>query len=126
MRTACHHLLVIVCSLLLAAPFGWCCFVPAFAQAEETAPVRCPHCPQHDEPRPAAPDESPSPAEPMNCPCLEKQATARDGSEKFQPNLVTLAVPVALDVPAVAREVPTSSAFSSSQSLHLLHCVWLC
>jgi hypothetical protein len=130
MRTVCHHLLVYVCGALLVAPFGWCCILPAALQAAqaksaEEAP-RCPHCPAPE--APADENEAPAPAEPMQCPCVERQAPAPTAADEYHPDLFTLSAPVVLDLPALQADdrPPTFGQFDPSQTRHVLHCVWLC
>ena len=130
MRTVCHHLLVYVCGALLAVPFGWCCILPAALQAAqvesaEEAP-RCPHCPAPE--APSDENEAPAPTEPMQCPCVERQAPAPTAGDDYHPDLVTFSGPVVLDLPALCpHDRPTTCGhLDSSQTLHVLHCVWLC
>lgn len=124
-------MLVAVSSLLLAAPFGWCCYVPAMVRAatnvrtDDEAP-RCPHCPAPS--RDPSADETPAPAEPMQCPCLEKQAPTQPAAEKFQPGSVVLAgfTPVAVPTFTASLTAVPVPTIDSSPPLHLTNCVWLC
>ncbi len=119
--------LVLVCSLPLALPAGWCCMVSGPAAHAGTVPAAagCPRC------QPSAPAERPSvPAKKNACPCYDRQTTLPAASPVDMPDagLVALLPPVVVAPTDLARSVQTSARTHDppARARHVLYSVWLC
>ena len=128
MQRLCQRVWLAYLALVLIAPGGWCCFLAPAAPAETEPVSHCPHCPP-PEPADSPDDDAPrEPNGPMNCPCLDRQATAPVAADELKPVLHFAPLSGMVDVPAPASDTmpPARPALASSPPLHLLHCLWLC
>jgi hypothetical protein len=130
---------VLTCSLLLALPPGFCCFVGARdccspKQQTKEIPAQPLHgncC--HEETPSQAPAKSPSlpkPSQPGKTICCQEVPADRPAVERHLPDLTaTVAALVPVAGPTVLGFVTEAAgqgfAFDSAP-LHVLHCVWLC
>jgi hypothetical protein len=130
--------LVAVCSLLVACPPAWCCYVLPLAccsqkadKPAESDKPKCSHCcPDKSAAKPAKPAKTPQPTgKGPQCCCDRQPATPPDGTVQVPG---PMAADIVADVPAVAAAVSAvgwSSDFPVAvlpSALHVLHCVWLC
>lgn len=111
------RILVLVCSLPLALPQGWCCML---ARPTPTASKCCCPC------GPASADPTPL----RHCPCAERNATLPGQAvEKLTMDVEAAPVaPVVLAVansPAAVDQAPVPHP-GPRRSLHVLHCRWHC
>ena len=129
--------LVFACSLTLALPQGWCCLfaMQSTAKASGSAtpsPFDCCPCsaPQAANSRPDGTPSEKSPVPIKNCPCTERNTTlTTSGIEKidFDLGLVgTLPVSDFVNQDVGILESVARSVYLPPQSLHVLHCLWLC
>jgi hypothetical protein len=123
--------LILVCSLPLVLPRGWCCIFAGPVKVARTtaAPPRlgcccCSGWPLASEPR------QPDPPRPVkHCPCSDRDTTLPYGPEKGDPDLLPSGSVIgpALSVGAVAALVETVPALPFlPPPLHVLNCLWLC
>jgi hypothetical protein len=84
--------------VLLIAPPGWCCHIPAQAKAEQAAPKSC--CQRHDK----APREAPAPQALCQC-CQERGDTT---------------------IQARVLDAPSLWLLPDGPPLQALLCVWRC
>jgi hypothetical protein len=121
--------LVLVSSLFLVLPSGWCCWIDlAFAAPGEHAKRSC--CAHK---LPASPaDGTPEPTRRDNCPCDQRQSTLLAKAHVDAPDLsspvLTALIPAQCHlihgrIVDFVRDVPIVSA---QPPLHLVHCLWLC
>lgn len=129
--------LVFACSLTLALPQGWCCLLAMQNTAKVAGSVTpsssdcCPcSAPQPDNSKPDGSPSEKSPAPFKNCPCTERNTTLISGGiEKIEFDLGFVAIlPVAdlVNQEVGALESVARSVYLPPQSLHVLHCLWLC
>jgi hypothetical protein len=120
--------LVLLSSLVLVPPPGWCCLVarPAPESRQTKTCCGCPHC-QRSEAQTSRSEQPP--AESSKCPCFDRHTTLSDASRPLATDatvVTTLVVPAALP-PGAGLVCPDRAvAPLASSSLHLIHCVWLC
>jgi hypothetical protein len=120
------HRLVLVCSLPLLLPGGWCCLLGAapLRPARQTAPqaAACPCCRPTGEPAPATPL-------PQQCPCAGRTTTPPPAAQPVSPDFSLATVLPASVLPCrLARGIrpaPTRPP-ATGPALHLRLCVWLC
>lgn len=122
-----QRVLVVLCSLLLVAPQGWCCFAPPAAPAADEAAQEAPAhtcCSQKMAPA-KAPCKEENPRQPFKC-CCADEAQVPAGPEKLAFDLAP--APAALI--GAEPEAPTCPEFAAPaplcRPLQLLKCVWLC
>lgn len=129
--------LVFACSLTLALPQGWCCLfaMQSTAKASGSAtpsPFDCCPCsaPQPDNSKPDGTPSEKSPVPVKNCPCNERNTTlTSSGIEKSDFDLgfvEILAVADFANQEVGVLERVARSVYLPPQSLHVLHCLWLC
>jgi hypothetical protein len=123
--------LVLACSLLLAAPQGWCClFAVAPARAETpTAPGNpdgnCPCCPTNNQGQ--NPTNTPDTPTTSACPCDQRQTTLPAPTSLEQGQTVSFLRPPDAAPPSITRlERACFTIPPPSPRLHVLECVWLC
>lgn len=135
MMSMCVRSLVLVCSLTLALPPGWCCmFAP---QTITTTAVRpdsccctCPASTAKGQPK-SEPAKSPSAPLPKHCPCTDRQTilSASATAEQADVAVAILAILPVFDIwpleAGIVRRVD-SDAHPPPVRLHVLHCQWLC
>lgn len=137
MRNTFLRTLVFACSLTLALPQGWCCLLAMQNAAKgsgSVTPSSSDCCPcSAPQPENSKPDGTPSEKSPVpikNCPCTERNTTLITGGiEKIEFDLGFVAIlPVAdfVNQEVGARENVARSVYLPPQSLHVLHCLWLC
>lgn len=129
--------LVLVCSLLLAMPQGWCCILASYMpKATGTAATGskgftgCCPCQPHQ----PGPSDTPAPAEkpsaPTNtiCPCADRHATLPDAPsvEQVDAGFVLFLPPLSLVAPGIGHRAAVAGRDVPRRPLHVLHCVWLC
>lgn len=131
--------LVLVCSLLLAMPQGWCCILASYmpkatgtaASGTKSLAGCCPCQPLQSDP-----SDTPTPAEkpsaPTNtiCPCADRHATLPDAPsvEQVDAGFVLFLPPLSLVAPGIEHRAAVAGADlpPPTPPLHVLHCVWLC
>ena len=136
MKSYVLHLLVHLVSVIVAMPYGWCCWLPTVAAQEPSAEVSaCCCCPEPAKPA-HAPRQTPTEGEETpqapSC-CCEPQAFAivEAKGAAIEPRAVLAQLPHTL-LPGVAdatdNAAPVSLPFlpPAEPSLHILHCIWLC
>lgn len=127
--------LVLVCSLTLALPPGWCCMLAA--QVTPTTTTRpgscCCTCPAPGEKGQPKSDPAKSPTAPLpkHCPCTDRQTvlTAGVSAEQVDGGVILFAILPVFDIrPVLAGIVGRvdSDAHPPPLRLHVLHCQWLC
>ena len=136
MQVLLMRLLAVFCSLMLAMPQGWCCFVayhctaPAESQHTKQKTPCCPCCPQ-----PADSDEqAPSPQAPFplcpSCSCVDRQAILPDSLtvQLVETGFVLFLPPLPLVAPDLGHPalVAESADPPPTPSLQVLYCVWRC
>jgi hypothetical protein len=124
--------LVILVSLLLALPPGWCCTEALPNRGEDPTPARRSCC--HTQAKapagqlPAQPHKQ-APAERRGCACPDRNSATVRGV-KISPVEVGLPLtpipPRAVAVLNEAGRTASAGRSTSSPSPQLLHCVWLC
>jgi hypothetical protein len=122
-----QRILVHLCSLLIATPVGWCCWLPVAHSAEKPHEAkRC--CMPKERKAPAKPREAPTPSQSCCCcdPLLVSATSEVTGKEPAPalPAVLLPTVPVSAISSACAAE--PISLHDPSLRLHILHCVWLC
>jgi len=127
--------LVLVCSVLLALPPGWCCYFPGCKPSAENAST-CPDqvrtcCKHRAHPTPS--NQEPEPKQPFNCPCDERLSTPVEHSQAWalDLSLPTFVAPVAtipeqLITNRYAGFLGETSSLAAEPPHHLLNCLWLC
>src|SRR5438552_627850 len=87
--------LVLLCSLLLVPPPGWCCLAahPDTPDEQIQSCCGCPHC-KATEPPPAGP--KPPPAKSSPCPCLDRHTTRPHSPQPVAAAVVAVAPLVAV------------------------------
>ncbi|HEV3146634.1 MAG TPA: hypothetical protein VGZ47_22290 [Gemmataceae bacterium] len=131
--------LVLLCSLLLALPQGWCCLVGAAPCCNQQQPAEkqelpakhksCCCCQELTEHECSKPVPAPKPGKPLKACCCEKALTALPNVERQLPDLVALPLAVSVDVPLfhAVNRIESARRFAVSPfPLHVFHCVWLC
>jgi len=142
MRGIEFRILVAVCTVSLASPPGWCCYVvptpccsvkaeQAKTSATGQAKPKCPHCCATDDsapqPRPAQRPGRPEKSAPHCC-CDRLPAAPRNAEQKTPPPVAALSASVAAAPPTLAA-TPRWTAQEPSVipvQLHVIHCLWLC
>ncbi len=123
-----RRILVHVCSILLATPVGWCCWMPTARAEEKPEPPTCPHCVTKEKQTPAKPTETPTR---RTC-CCESQpaliSTSELAGKDVTPTLPALLTLAVLPIPDAGLDIALdhSVAPPPTPRLHLLHCVWIC
>lgn len=123
--------LVLLFSLNLALPMGWCCAwavsLTRPGEQKKAVPSCCSrHQPQEQAPRDSAP-QSPCPARP--CCCVDRVAPP---SFSWQPSVDLVLFLPASGEPATAgciqldREADDTASIVWSVPVHIAKCVWLC
>lgn len=137
MLPRCVRSLMLVCSLTLALPPGWCCLL-ASQTTGTTAPrpgtccCTCPASGAKEQPPPRSePVKSPTAPLPKHCPCTDRQTvlTAGVSAEQADGGVIPFAILPVLDIrPDLAGVVGRvdSDAHPPPLRLHVLHCQWLC
>jgi hypothetical protein len=133
-----RQVLAFTCSVLVALPPGWCCFIetspccqtqtpPKKEQPADPPPCCCCHhqagAEEHVSDVPA------QPSAPQKLCCCEPTPSALPRIEKFSADLTAVLLPLPVEAPTVfSVSVPTGpgSLLSSSPPLHVLQCVWRC
>src|SRR5947209_20430935 len=122
MRRIALRTLVAVCSLSLAGPPGWCCYViptpccspkadHAKAPGKEQAKTKCPHCCGTDESAPQPrPSERPArPEKPLpGCCCDHLPPAPRSVEKKLPQPVAALGVGIATSPPAAVVALRSS------------------
>jgi hypothetical protein len=126
--------LVLLHSLTLALPAGWCCMALSPAAKETPAPPvkpsGCCGCRDEAPSQPVVPAEkAPLPREPGKCLCTDRQTITSSGPEDFNPDMALVGT-VPPDDREPAHPGPADASRLScpglSRPLHILDCVWLC
>ena len=123
--------LVLVCSLPLLLPRGWCCIFagPVKAALTESPPPRLGCCCCTGQPPPAEPRQPGPPRPVKHCPCYDRDTTLPSGPEKVAPNLLPSGAVIG---PALPEEAPAAlvgpvpALLLLPPPLHVLNCLWLC
>jgi hypothetical protein len=139
--------LVLLCSLPLVLPRGWCCIFagPLKAALTKVAPSRPGCCPCTGErcrscaggtccscatqTPPADPGQPDTPRPVKHCPCADRDTTLSSGPEQGSPDLLPPEPLAELTLPvvALARFLGAVPAFPfHPPPLHVLKCLWLC
>lgn len=136
MRCSCIRYLALACSLLLALPPNWCCYIAgAAARARQIEAADTPVCPCCKHVAPSAPtdDDSTPPPPCRGCPCDERQATSVEPAASHAPELSLPAVAVPTTFPPATvcgvftvRIAHDLSPPPDPSPLNLLNCLWLC
>jgi hypothetical protein len=122
---------VLLCSLPLILPRGWCCIFagPVKAAMTRSAPPRARCCSCAGGPASADP-KKPDPPQPVkHCPCSDRDTTLLAGSAMGDTDLLPPEPVADLTLPREALTVflKTDSAYHfHAPPLHLLKCLWLC
>jgi hypothetical protein len=119
--------LLLICSLILVFPPGWCCVIAcAKAQPSAAPPIKAACCCAEK----TKPSESPSlPTPPLkNCCCITALTKPPAGGETPQPDAIASLAPSRLESgpSRIADTLYDTPSLPSSRTLHLLVCVWLC
>jgi hypothetical protein len=138
MRSCGIRCLVLIYSLVLALPAGWCCMLPlpsAPAALRASAPIKpCGCCCGCTMDEPASPPSSPSrktpvPSDPAKCCCADRHTIISSGPEQLGPDLMLVgSIPLDEVLSAfvgLLNDSPLSGPFPC-RPLHILDCVWLC
>jgi hypothetical protein len=123
-----RRILVHLCSILLATPIGWCCWLPVVQAAEKAEEADCCCCTAKEKPAPAKSREAPSRAPTCCCDPQPGVSSASDVTGKAPapalPAVLVSFSSVAALSSALALAPP--SLHDPSPPLHILHCLWLC
>jgi hypothetical protein len=122
-----RRILVHLCSVLLATPIGWCCWLPVVHAADEKAEVaKCCCCVPKE--KPVKPQGAPEPSRSCCCdPLLVASSTSELTGKEATPALPAVLVPSAsITAISLAIALNPPSLHDPSPPLHLLHCLWLC
>jgi hypothetical protein len=126
------RLLVIVMSVLLALPPGWCCMLrvlasPEIAQEDSSECCECDHCTNHHAPQRK---HHKMPLSQGECPCTQRLSTPLPGSPLTFADCVAPDYLMAwiVEEPVLTRSVDQVDplSFDSAHALHLRCCVWRC
>jgi len=125
--------LVLVFSLTLALPPGWCCLFASLPSCPVRSGSCCCTCPvpeQKAKPEPK-PVKSPTAPLPKHCPCTDRQTILNAGPNAEQADLAVrfLTILPVFDLwPHLAQVIlrVDSDAHPPRLRLHVLHCQWLC
>jgi hypothetical protein len=134
MVKAIPQLLALAGSFLLLLPPGWCCRAIASechgsscAAGASRSPSPKAGCCHHQQS--AKSEESPAPTKPVVPACCERQPTMASDSRWQLPDLAVAPMVPAIEatrtIPS-ARDGVDSCLVFPANSLHVLHCVWLC
>ena len=124
--------LVLVCSLPLLLPRGWCCIFagPVQVALAEPPPVRPGCCCCCTGEPPSTEPLLPDPPRPVkHCPCYDRDTTLPSGPEKEAPDLLPSGAvigPAPLEGPPAALVETVPSLPFLPPPLHVLNCLWLC
>jgi len=122
--------LVLVCSLFLALPQGWCCMAASAGSATSASPTKqavCSHCAvaakkDSSEKQPVVPAKS--------CPCAERvtllAAPAVHAADVSIFLVAILPVTQLPRAPEPVYEQVASTTYPPPCRLHVFECVWLC
>jgi hypothetical protein len=123
--------LVLVCSLPLTLPSGWCCmislrlFTPTRSAGAPMVRTCCGHCKHAQTPK----TPSPKPLPPGKCPCTDRNLTVQDSLRDVGVELTSLLPAAIIDLSffhAPLEKVSPNTFPFLSISLQPLHCTWLC
>ena len=124
------RILVLICSLQLALPQGWCCQLIASAAKSvaetATSEATCHSCCHRN----AVPEPTEKPTEPSkgDCSCTARDTLLPDTVKQINadffvylpvPGNVTPITAIAADTAEFDHSLPTCP-------LHVIHCLWLC
>ena len=152
MKSCVLRSLVLVCSLTMALPQGWCCmFAAPKAKAATTNPGKatepvhqgecCPCCQNttnesQDSAERPAPSEKPAPTDQppvpqkIDCCCADRNATLSStvSVEPVEMGYFAILSPPQISLPSVTlvEGVIVSVVHPPTQQLNLFNCVWLC
>jgi hypothetical protein len=126
--------LVLVCSLPLLLPRGWCCIFAGPVKAALTkspAPrLGCCGCTCCTGEPPASEPRQPHLPRPVkHCPCADRDTTLPSGPEKGDPNLLPSGSVIGPPLPEEALAIlvgPVPALPFLPPPLHVLNCLWLC
>lgn len=135
MRSRVLRHVVLVCSLLLALPQGWCCLhafqLPKTTITAPVKPAGCCICCKHEtQPQPTQ-TEKPSDLPPSCCCCTDQPMVAPSSAavQKVSLDLAFLEIlPVPPLMPHLVQLIgeAASVVHPPTHQLHIFKCVWLC
>jgi len=122
-----RRILVHLCSVLLATPIGWCCWLPVVHADEKADEAKC-CCTPKEKPVPSK-QEAPQPSRSCCCEAIPvisstSELTGKDPASALPAILVPSASLAAISL--ASSVLDPRSLHDPSPPLHLLHCLWLC
>src|SRR5262245_43108747 len=125
MRVRC---LILLCSLVLVLPPGWCCMAshPDTQRAEAKRCCGCSHCQRTDVPTPVP---KPPPVEPFNCPCFDRNSTPPSSPKPLAADAIAVGPRWEFEFEVACVGSPRLDQISpilANSPRHLVYCTWLC
>lgn len=127
MKLLLPKLLAHFCSLLIAAPVGWCCGLPRVDVCEDAEESACCCCEKNKQSAPSKPERAPY-EEPTCCqavPAVLLKSSAEIDSAGSDV-LPAPPLPVAATTDDALQITSRPLLTGRSPPLHVLYCIWLC